>query len=143
MYHRTGNFDSTTKKKMCLKSSRQPNIYISYFSDEIDFNDVNELLKQNGNDGQMELLETPEDSPQDDPEYVSRETRIPPSSDCPSFLRYGRSYHGSAGQFVFLRYALQILKTYRLNIDEQRNTLGPCIQDVNCLYSQARKYSEI
>ena len=117
MYHRTGNFDSTTKKKMCLKSSRQPNIYISYFSDEIDFNDVNELLKQNGNDGQMELLETPEDTPQDDPEYVSRETRIPPSSDYPSFLRYGRSYHGSAGQFVFLRYALQILMTYRLHID--------------------------
>ena len=85
----------------------------------------------------MELLETPEDSPQDDPEYVSRETRIPPSSDYPSFLRYGRSYHGSAGQFVFLRYALQILKTYRLNIDGQRNTLGPCIQDVNSIPGRA------
>merc|ERR1712156_1181626 len=72
--------------------------------DEYDFNDVNELLKQSGDDAQMESLETPEDSPQDVPEYVSRETRIPPSSDYPSFLRYGRSYHGSAGQFVFLRY---------------------------------------
>ena len=107
------------------------------------------MLKQNGNkvedigDAQMELLETSKDSPQEDSEYVSRETRIPPSGGYPSFLRYGRSYHGSTGQFVFLRYALQILKTYRLNFNGQRHTLGPSIQVIKSLYSQARKYSEI